>query len=221
MPRIFTPDILRLYLVLDPNLCGGAQGMVDTARAAAANGATLVQLRAPQWKKRALVECARALKKVLAPFGVPLIVNDHADVCLAANAEGLHVGQKDLSPVDARALIGPDRILGLSANTAEHFSVVDRNLVDYLGVGPIALTRTKTDTGAALGITGFAALASCKPCPIVAIGSVSALNARDLMRAGADGIAVVSAICGKPDAARATRELADIVNFRDRPQALS
>lgn len=96
------PIDLSVYLVLDPDLCGGAQGMIDTTRAAVQNGATCVQLRAPLWKKRALVECGRALKSALAAFHVPLIINDHADVCLAVDAEGLHVGQDDLSPSDAR-----------------------------------------------------------------------------------------------------------------------
>ena len=111
------PIDLSLYLVLDPVLCSGEDGMIETARAACAGGATVVQLRAPGWKKRQLVECGRALKTVLAPYHVPLIVDDDADVCLAVNADGLHVGQRDLTPEDARAIIGGDRILGLSVTT--------------------------------------------------------------------------------------------------------
>ena len=202
---------LSVYLVLDPDLCGGAEGMIETARAAAQNGATVVQLRAPRWKKRALVECGRALKDVLDPLGVPLIVNDHADVCLACNAAGLHVGQQDLSPQDARALIGPRRALGLSVSNADDLRGIDVSVVDHLGIGPIFSTATKTDAAPQLGLEGFAALARVKPCPVVAIGSVKADLAADLIAAGADGLAVVSAVCGRPDPGAATRELVQAV----------
>lgn len=202
---------LSVYLVLDPDLCGGAQGMIDTTRAAVQNGATCVQLRAPHWKKRALVECGRELKKVLWGTGVPLIINDHADVCLAVDAEGLHVGQNDLLPEDARAIIGPDKVLGLSVSDAKELVAVDSSLVDHLGIGPIFDTSTKTDASAELGIEGFAELAAHKPCPVVAIGSVKVPIVEDLIRAGADGVAVVSAICGQFDPGSATKELAKAV----------
>lgn len=202
---------LSVYLVLDPDLCGGIQGMIDTTRAAVQNGATCVQLRAPHWKKRALVECGRELNKILSGSNVPLIINDHADVCLAVNAEGLHVGQDDLSAQDARAIIGPDKVLGLSVSDAKELAAVDASLVDHLGIGPIFSTSTKMDAGAALGIDGFAELASRKPCPVVAIGSVKVPIVGDLIRAGADGVAVVSAICGQTDPGSATKELAAAV----------
>lgn len=203
---------LSVYLVLDPELCGGFQGMIDTALAAAQNGATVVQLRAPKWKKRALAECARKLKARLAPLHVPLIINDHADVCAAVNADGLHIGQNDLTPADARAVIGGKRLLGLSVSNAKELEAVDVNLVDHLGIGPIYSTATKTDAAPQLGIEGFASLALRKPCPVVAIGSVKASMAVDLINAGANGLAVVSAICGQSDPGFATRELAKAVS---------
>lgn len=202
---------LSVYLVLDPDLCGSAQGMIETTRAAVQNGATCVQLRAPHWKKRALVECGRALKSVLADFNVPLIINDHADVCLAVDAEGLHVGQDDLSPLDARAIIGNEKVLGLSVSNTQELSAVDIRLVDHLGIGPIFSTSTKPDASAALGLDGFAALASRKPCPVVAIGSVKVPIVGDLIRSGADGVAVVFAICGQANPGEATKELARAV----------
>ena len=201
------PVDLSVYLVLDPDLCHGAEGMIETTRAAVANGATCVQLRAPHWKKRALVECGRALMKELEGSGVPLIVNDHADVCVAIGADGLHVGQNDLSPADARMIIGKDKILGLSVSNEKELAAVDTRLVDHLGIGPIFLTQTKTDTAAALGIDGFAALAAHKPCPVVAIGSIKVPIVADLIHAGADGVAVVSAICGQEDPGAATTAL--------------
>lgn len=202
---------LSVYLVLDPDLCGGALGMLETTRAAVQNGATCVQLRAPHWKKRALVECGRALMKILSGTGVPLIINDHADVCLAVNADGLHIGQNDLAPEDARRIIGENKVLGLSVSNPQDLAKVNTTIVDHLGIGPIFLTSTKTDTSDALGIDGFAALASCKPCPVVAIGSVKTPIVAQLIQSGADGVAVVSAICGQKDPGAATKALAEAV----------
>ena len=105
------PD-LSLYLVLDPVLCGGADGMVSTAVAAAQGGAGIIQLRAPDWKKRELAACGRALIRALAPYGVPLVVDDQVDVAMAIGAAGAHVGQKDLPAEDARRLMGRKRSSG-------------------------------------------------------------------------------------------------------------
>ena len=107
---------LRLYLVLDPGLCGGSEGLVRTAQAAAAAGVTAVQLRAPDWKKRLYAECGRELLKALAPYDVPLFINDHADVAVAIGAHGVHVGQSDLSPEDCHRLMTPGMMLGLSVS---------------------------------------------------------------------------------------------------------
>lgn len=203
---------LSLYLVLDPVLCGGFDGMVATASASVKAGATVVQLRAPGWKKRELVCCARELKKVLTPFSVPLIIDDDADVCLAADADGLHVGQRDLEIHDARAIIGPDRILGLSVSNLEELAGADTAVTDYLGVGPIFATATKPDAAPAMGYDGLAAVTSATTLPTVAIGGIKAQHAADIIRAGADGIAVVSAICGQADPAQATAELKSLVD---------
>lgn len=202
---------LTLYLVLDPDLCGGADGMVETAAAAARGGCTIVQLRAPRWKKRQMAECGLALLEVLKPFGIPLIVDDHVDVAMAIRAQGVHIGQKDLPPEMTRALLGADAIVGWSVSNASELEASRRlasdGVIDYLGIGPIATTSTKPDAAAPLGIEGFATLAARLPCPAVAIGSVNAGNAPALARAGADGIAVVSAICGQPDPRLATERL--------------
>jgi len=134
---------LSLYLVLDPDLCGGADGMVRTAKLAAENGASVVQLRAPGWKKRQWLETALELKRVLQPFGVPLIINDQVDIALAVDADGVHVGQDDL-PVDVvRRLIGPDKWLGLSVTNAEQLRAVPEQGVDHLGIGPVFPTGTE------------------------------------------------------------------------------
>lgn len=207
---------LSLYLVLDPDLCGGAEGMLRTTEEALEGGVTIVQLRAPTWKKRALAACARDLLEILRPRGIPLIINDHADVAAAVGADGLHVGQDDLSPADARRIIGPDMILGLSAGNVDEVRGVDPALVDYLGIGPVWATATKKDAGAAVGLEGLASLSAASPLPVVAIGGIGASNAADVMRTGVDGIAVVSAICGQASPRTAAENLLAQLRIADR-----
>ena len=198
---------LSLYLVLDPDLCGGAANMVRTARLAAQNGASVVQLRAPHWKKREWYDCARELKRVLAPLGVPLIVNDQVDIALAVDADGVHVGQNDL-PADAvRRLIGPDKWLGLSVSNAVELAAVPAGVVDHLGIGPVFATATKTDAAPATGLPRLADLCAASRQPVVAIGGIGLANCAPTLRCGAAGVAVVSAICGQSDVAASTRAL--------------
>lgn len=194
---------LSLYLVLDPDLCGGPAGMLETARLAATHGAGVVQLRAPGWKKRQWLETAQALIDMLRPLGVPLIVNDQVDVALAVDADGVHVGQADLPPEAVRRLIGPHKLLGLSVSNAAQLAKVPSG-VDYLGIGPAYPTTTKPDASAVIGIAPFAALVAQARWPVVAIGGIGVNNCAPLIRAGAAGVAVVSAVCGQPDPASAT-----------------
>ena len=197
---------LSLYLVLDPVLCA-EKGMVQTAIEAVQGGATVVQLRAPDWKKRAFYDCAVELKAALKPYGVPLIINDHVDVAIAMDADGVHVGQKDL-PVDiVRQMIGQDKILGLSVSNIEEALACDTSIVDYIGIGPIFATSTKPDAAPAMGIEGFAQAAQHCPLPNVAIGSVKEKDIVDLVNVGCHGIAVVSAICGQPNVKKAAFDL--------------
>ncbi len=197
---------LTAYLVLDPVLCEPL-GMVETAERAVQGGATVVQLRAPTWKKRALVECGRALHKALAAHGVPLIVNDHVDVALAIGAEGVHVGQHDMAPADVRALMGSKAIVGLSVSTLAECESAHHEPVDYLGVGPVWATTTKPDAAAALGLEGLSKLLAAVRLPHVVIGGINAERLPSVKRAGAQGFAVVSAVCGKPSPEAAMRSL--------------
>jgi thiamine-phosphate pyrophosphorylase len=194
---------LSLYLVLDPDLCGGPAAMVQTARLAAANGATVVQLRAPKWKKRQWLETALELKSVLAPFAVPLIINDHVDIALAVDAEGVHVGQDDFPVAAARRLLGADKILGLSVSNLAKLEVVPEG-VDYLGIGPVYPTGTKLDAADVLGVQRLGELVAVSRWPVVAIGGINAANCAPIFSAGAKGVAVVSAICGQNDPVAAT-----------------
>ncbi|THB70543.1 MAG: thiamine phosphate synthase [Desulfovibrio sp.] len=205
---------LGLYLVTDRPLCRGGDLEV-VVRRAVSGGATVVQLREKQASTREFVDLARRLKAMLDPLRIPLIINDRIDVALASGAAGAHVGQSDMRPEDARRLLGPDAILGLSVENRDQASEAEspamQGIVDYLGVGPILPTATKTDTSEPWGVDGFAALAKTSALPLVAIGSVNLSNATELIRSGAAGIAVVSAIVAADDPEQAAKDLAHAV----------
>ncbi|RFB84676.1 thiamine-phosphate diphosphorylase [Rhizobium leguminosarum bv. trifolii] len=198
---------LALYLVLDPDLCAGI-GMVETARRAVAGGATMVQLRDKHAGTAGMVETGRALKQALDGTGARLVVNDDVEAAIAIGADGLHIGQEDMDAVRARAMIGPDMILGLSVETAALAAAVDPDLVDYTGVGPVFATPTKADHKQPIGFDGLANLVKASPVPSVAIGGLKADHVAEVFAAGASGLAVVSAICGAPDPEAATRRIA-------------
>lgn len=204
MTRGFAPD---LYLVTDRAMCA-ARGLERTVAEAVAGGVTMVQLRDDKTPTPELIELARRLKGILAPARVPLVVNNRLDVTLGADADGLHVGQADTPPAEARARLGPDPILGLSVTDPAQLAAVDSALVHYLGVGPIFATSTKPDAAPAMGLSGLAATRAGTALPIIAIGGIDATNAAAVIRAGADGIAAVSAICAAGDPSSAAVALA-------------
>ncbi|OWV74561.1 thiamine-phosphate synthase [Rhizobium sp. R339] len=197
---------LSLYLVLDPDLCAGI-GMVETARLAAAGGATMVQLRDKHAGTARMIETGQALKQVLDGTGALLIVNDDVEAAIAIGADGLHIGQDDMDARDARQMIGPGMILGLSVETAQLAGAVDPDIVDYTGVGPVFATPTKADHKQPIGFDGLARLVQSSPVPSVAIGGLKAEHVAGVFAAGAEGLAVVSAICGVPDPEAATRRI--------------
>lgn len=195
-----------LYLVTDaPERC--RFGLLDTVAAALDGGVTLVQYRATHPHKRHCYEEARALRNLLAKKSVPLIINDHVDLALAVDADGVHVGQKDLPPAVARRLIGPLRLLGLSITNAAQLAAADFSLLDYIGIGPVFATQTKLDAAPVVGLERLAALTAQSPVPVVAIGGISLENAPAVRATGVAGLAVVSAICGANDPAAAARRL--------------
>lgn len=206
---------LSLYLVIGEADTGG-RDLVEVAAAAVAGGVTCVQLREKAAATRRFLDLARALKAVLDPAGVPLLINDRADVALAAGADGLHLGQDDLPADVARAIVGPDAILGLSAGDLEEAAAVDRGLVDYCGIGPAYVTGTKDDAGAAIGPEGVARVRRAVGLASVAIGGINAGNAARVMESGVEGLAVVSAIAGAQDPEAAARELRAIVDAAKR-----
>jgi thiamine-phosphate pyrophosphorylase len=146
-----------------------------------------------------MVETGRALRQVLAGTGARLIVNDDVEAAIAIGADGLHIGQEDMGAQAARALIGPEMILGLSVETEALAASVDPAVVDYTGVGPVFATPTKPDHKQPIGFGGLARIVSASPVPSVAIGGLKAEHVADVLAAGARGLAVVSAICGTSD----------------------
>ncbi len=204
-----TPD-LSLYLVVTPQLCRGRP--VDWVVAeAVAGGATLVQLRDKEAATAALVATAGRLQELLTAQGVPFLVNDRLDIALAVGAAGVHLGQSDMPALTARRLLGPDAIIGLSAETPDQAVAAGQLDVDYVGVGPVYPTTTKTDTRAPWGADILRDLRPRCTHPLVAIGGIDAGNAVEVVAAGADGIAVVSAICSADDPRRASAELREAV----------
>lgn len=199
---------LSLYLVLDPDLCAGI-GMVETARLAVAGGATMVQLRDKHGGRARMVETGLALKEVLKGTGALLIVNDDVEAAVAIGADGLHIGQDDTGPAAARSMIGPGMILGLSVETEGLATAVDPGIVDYAGIGPVFATPTKTNHKQPIGFDGLARLVKAAPVPTVAIGGLKSEHVASVFAAGADGLAVVSAICGTPDPKAETLRIAD------------
>ncbi|MDD4887276.1 MAG: thiamine phosphate synthase [Thiomonas sp.] len=196
---------LRLHLVTDAALCG-PRGVEAVVAAAVRGGATCVQLREKQLETRLFVERARALKALLAPLGVPLIINDRLDIALAVNADGVHVGQSDMPPDEVRRIL-PHALIGLSVESAAQVRAAALSPVDYLGVSPVFSTPSKTDAAPALGLDGLRALRALTRLPLIAIGGIDLDNAAQVMAAGADGLAVVRALCAAPDPAAAAQAL--------------
>lgn len=197
---------LSLYLVLDRVLCADT-GMVETARLAACAGATIVQLRDKQASSADMIATGKALKEALRGTGALLIVNDDVEAAIAIGADGVHVGQSDMAAGLVREKIGPDMILGVSVETEDLARKIDAAVVDYVGAGPVFATATKGDHEAPVGFDGLARIVAAAPVPAVAIGGLKARHITDVLRSGARGVAVVSAICGQPDPALATREI--------------
>lgn len=204
------PLDLSLYLVIGPDALHG-RAPRDVVLDAVAGGVTAVQLRWKGHPTRALVAEARALGAALRARGVPLFVNDRADVALAAEADGVHVGQDDLSAADVRRIAGAGLAVGLSVTSLHEARAVDARLVDYVGVGPVFATASKADAAPPLGIDGVREICRTLAVPAVAIGGIDHANAASVLATGVRGIAVVSAICGAAQPGTAAARLAGIV----------
>lgn len=200
---------LKLYVIIDPQACAG-RPPEDIAVAAAKGGATIMQYR----DKCGDVATVRAsAKRTLlavraAGFDIPFLVNDYVQVAKDIGADGVHIGQGDVSPKTARGIIGDDVIIGLTAFTPDHLAAVDPAIVDYVGTGPVY--PTTTDKGKpVLGVDGLHPLVALSPVPMVAIGGITASRASDVLSAGVDGLAVMSGISLAADPAITAREFMD------------
>jgi thiamine-phosphate pyrophosphorylase len=207
---------LSLYLVTDRRLSSG-RDTVNVVAAALRGGVSCVQLREKQANTREFMEEARAVKTLLDSLEQPvtLIINDRLDVAMAVQADGVHLGQNDMHITDARRLVGDTMIIGISAECLEDALAAERAGADYLGISPVYATPTKTDTAAPLGLSGLRQIRQAVSLPLVGIGGINNENALDVLGAGADGVAVVSAIVSAPCPCSAASSLArEIKRFK-------
>jgi thiamine-phosphate pyrophosphorylase len=211
---------LRLNAIVDPERSGG-RDLAELARLCAQGGATLVQLRDKVSETRAMVEAAKAIKNALAPFSVPVVVNDRVDVALAAGADGVHLGPDDMAVTDARRLLGPNAIIGLSIKNVGEAAAAPIALIDYVGSGGVYATLSKEQKNPPIGPQGLARIIAVlrdhahkenKDLPVCGIAGIDATNAGAVIGAGADGVAVISALSLAPDPRSAAHGLREVVD---------
>lgn len=203
---------LSVYFIADPSVCGG-RAVQDVVAAAVRGGATMVQLRNKLAPLAEVKHQARAIQEVLFKSDVCFIINDHVRLAADIGADGVHIGQDDISPQEARKIIGESAILGLTAFAPEHFAALDPHVVDYAGTGPFYATLTKPDKPV-LGAEKFAQLVKVSPVPVVGIGGITPDNASAVMKAGAKGIAMMRSVSEAADPAIAARQFSDIMKAR-------
>lgn len=197
----------HLYLVTD-ELERCRHGLLETVKRAVAGGVSIVQYRSEKLTHEQQREQVLPVQAYLRSVNVPLIINDNVQLAVEIDADGIHIGQDDMPVPEARALIGPDKILGLTVTTPEQMTAVDTELVDYLGCGPVFPTITKEDAPPPMGVEGWAALARMSPLPVVAIGGLNRERTAAIRATGlAAGVAVVSAICSAENPTQAAKEL--------------
>lgn len=200
---------LRLYLVADPDHYDG--NLLEATRVAIFSGVTMVQLRAKSLSDREFLQLARMMRAVC--VHVPFIVNDRVDIARTCNADGVHLGVDDLPLESARALGGERFIVGYSPETDADLESAKSRGANYLGIGPVFGTASKGDAGAALGLDEFARRTRLGALPTVGIGGISSENAASVLQHGADGVAVISAILGAEDPARAAAQISTNLKY--------
>jgi thiamine-phosphate pyrophosphorylase len=199
-----------VYLVTDRQLSRNRTTR-EIVAAAIKGGVSCVQLREKNCSTREFIEEALAIRELLSIHGIPLIINDRVDVALAVNADGVHLGQTDMPHNMARQLVPKDMIIGISAESLSDTIAAQQDGADYIGVSPIYTTPTKRDTAPPLGLDGLQKIRAAVDTPLVGIGGLNADNAKEVIRNGADGVAVVSAIVAAENPSAATRNLVHIV----------
>jgi len=207
---------VRINAIVDPERANG-RSLAELTRMVVAGGATLIQLRDKHGSTRRMIEGARAIMAALAGTGVPLVINDRVDVALIAEADGVHVGQDDMHVEDARRLLGPKAIIGLSIKTVALAQAAPIELLDYVGVGGVYVTTSKDNPNKPIGVAGLRDIVAAfrarkRDFPIVGIAGIDAGNAAPVIEAGADGVAVISALSAQNDPEKAARDLRGIVD---------
>jgi thiamine-phosphate pyrophosphorylase len=185
----------HLYPIVDAELLAAHNVPLDTfARELRAAGVTLLQYRDKNGSPQEILRAASILREAMSGSDCRLIMNDRADLAVLANFDGVHVGQGDLSPADARRVVGLDRIVGVSTHTPEQARIADQSSADYIAIGPVFATGTKPDASPVVGLDGVRRARSLTTKPLVAIGGITRANARSVIDAGADSIAVISSL---------------------------
>jgi thiamine-phosphate pyrophosphorylase len=207
---------VRLYAIVDPERAGD-RDLSDLATLVARGGSTLVQLRDKHGETSAMVEAARAIKARLAPLSVPLLINDRVDVALAADADGVHLGQEDMAIADARRVLVADSVIGLSVKTVAQAEAAPIDLLDYAAIGGVFATTSKNNPDPPIGIEGLCAIARVfrrrRPdLPLCAIAGIDPSNTGAVIAAGVDGVALISALSFAPSPENAARELRAIID---------
>lgn len=209
MSSIKIPDY-RLYLVTDRDLVGG-KDFLDSIEQAILGGVTFLQLREKSLSSREFYLVAAKVKEIATRYRIPFVINDRLDIAIAVDADGLHVGQSDLPVAVARKILGPKKIIGVSAATISEAIEAEKGGADYLGVGAIYPTGTKTDARS-VGLTQLREIRQSVSIPVVAIGGIKEENTANVMKTGIEGVSIVSAILAQDDPKQAAENLLRIVN---------
>jgi len=196
---------LKLYVITDPELSRG-RSYREIVKEALQGGATAVQFRDKTLSTRGLVDAGKELRQLTWEYEALFVVNDRLDVALAVNADGIHIGQEDMPLPECRRILGDKYVIGVSAGNVEEAKEAEKLGADYLGSGPVYLTSTKNDAGSPLGVEGLAEICRDVELPVVGIGGIEAGNAREVIRVGAVGVAVISAVVSAGEPREACRE---------------
>ncbi len=199
---------MLLYAVTDRSWLNG-ETLESTVEKVLAAGVTFLQLREKDLSDEAFLAEANKIKPLAQKYHIPFVINDNIGVAIKCGADGVHVGQSDIVDKDVRALVGPDMILGISANTVETAKRAEASGADYIGVGAVFGTATKKDAQA-ISVERLREICAAVSIPVVAIGGINEHNILQLANSGIDGVAVISAIFAKPDVAAATRTLRNL-----------
>jgi thiamine-phosphate pyrophosphorylase len=200
----------RLCFIADSEAAAG-RDVLQLIAEAVEGGATTIQLRGKKWTSREFLDVGIKAFRFLGPKKIPLIINDRVDIALACRADGVHLGQDDMPLPYAREILGKSRIIGISVATPAEAQAAEKGGADYVGAGPVFGTLSKKDLGPLLGLAGLRKIREKVKIPILAIGGINAANAGKVIRAGADGVAVISAIAAAKNPVQAATEIIESI----------